>query len=117
MTRFYILYDAVVVAVLAAQVWSLIRVASRSPQLTGGWSLFGSLAPLTWELGVSLLVLVLYPASLGVSWPTSIQFVPDLSLVLLVVSLIWLLTGLLRVGRLVQARRLRRSSPEFAMVE
>jgi CubicO group peptidase (beta-lactamase class C family) len=117
MTRFYILYDAVVAAAVAVQLWSLMRVASHSPQLTSSWKLFGSVAPLTWEFGVSLLILVLYPMSLGGSWPTSMEFLPDVSLVLLVISLLWLLTGLVRVGRLVQAVIRLRRTPELAVVE
>jgi CubicO group peptidase (beta-lactamase class C family) len=99
MTRFYVLYDALVVAVLTVQTWSLIRVAARSREGAGfGWR---SVVPLSWELALSLLLLVMYPATLGAGWQAAIAFMPDLSLTLLIVSLLWLLTGVARVGRFV----------------
>jgi CubicO group peptidase (beta-lactamase class C family) len=108
MTRFYILFDAVVIAVLAIQLWSLIRIASRPIELSGRWDLFTSTGPLIWELGLSLVILALYPMALGGSWPASIRTLPDVSLFLMVMLLLWLLSAVVRIGRLLRVRQLGR---------
>lgn len=103
LTRFYILFDAVVVAILAVQVWSLVRVARRRPSLTGGLPLALGVAPLFWEVLLSLFVISTPQALLGMSWPATFRAMPDVALMLVTVSALWLLTGTVRIGRLVQA--------------
>jgi hypothetical protein len=109
MTRFYLLFNALFVAIVLVQGWSLLRVASSEPDLAGGWARVAAFAPLVWELGLSTLLLFMYPATLGASWLAAIEFVPDLSVFLLVISLLWLVTGAARAGRLAQAFMRRRS--------
>jgi hypothetical protein len=67
-------------------------------------STLATLIPLLWELGLAGVLLVSYPAITGVSWATSFSFVPDLSASVLAVSLLWLLTGVARLGRALLAR-------------
>jgi hypothetical protein len=104
-TRFFIIFDTLVILALAVQLWSLVRV-SRGPvaRLGANMATLWALLPLTWEIGVALLLLAGYPALLGFSWPVVFAFVPDLSAVILAVSLLWLATGLVRTGRLVASR-------------
>ena len=111
--RFFIIFNTMVLAIIAVQVWSLGRVAR--PRRRGPVSrrrTFLGLGPLTWELGVGVTILIAWPLVLGLAWGTSFQFIPDLTLVLLTVSGLWIATGLLRVGRWAQwAARARRNEP------
>jgi hypothetical protein len=104
-TQFFIVFNTVVAVVLAVQVWSLVRVARRighAPDRSR--PTIRTVGPLTWELGVSTLLLVAFPGIIGLGWRETLFFVPDLSLVVLAVSLLWLATGIARVVRLLQAR-------------
>ena len=61
---------------------------------------------MSWELGLASLLLLLYPSVTGgLGWRAAFDFVPDLTLVVLAVSLLWLCTGGLRILRLTQAFR------------
>jgi CubicO group peptidase (beta-lactamase class C family) len=105
-TRFFIVFDTALAMVLALQTWSLIRVArgDGGSNFAGLRSTLATLIPLLWELGLAGVLLVSYPAITGVSWATSFSFVPDLSASVLAVSLLWLLTGVARLGRALLAR-------------
>jgi hypothetical protein len=100
--QFFVVFDAIVLIVLTTQVWSFIRLLRRELPAMGG--LPGGAkytVPLVWELRLSLYILVTFPASLHATWGQSFREFPDLTLVLLVVTALWLATGVIRVGRLV----------------
>jgi hypothetical protein len=102
--RFFILFDAAVLAILAIQIWSLVRVARRQVELPRRpLDAVAAVGPLLWEMGASLAILLAYPGSLGLTWQEGLRFIPDLVVVLLVVSLLWLITGIARSARLLQA--------------
>jgi hypothetical protein len=103
-TRLYALFDAIVVAVLALQVWSLINVVRREQLLQSGLAArIRAFGPLVWELGLATLLLVALPGALALTWPTALQSIPDLAVVVIAVCILWLVTGAARVVRLVQA--------------
>jgi hypothetical protein len=109
--RFYVLFDAVVLAIIALQIWSLNRVATRPISVGGFRRWFAGTAPLVWEFGLALYLLLVLPASMGMTWQASLTAIPDLMRVVLLVALLWLLTGMTRVTRLlVYAYRSRRES-------
>jgi CubicO group peptidase (beta-lactamase class C family) len=100
-TRFFIIFDALVALVIALQVWSLLRVSRReAPRLRRDRRTLGAILPLTWELGLAALILIAFPSVIGFGWEANLFFVPDLTLFVLAVSLLWLATGSVRVGRL-----------------
>jgi CubicO group peptidase (beta-lactamase class C family) len=104
-TRFFIVFNTLVAAGLAVQVWSLQRVARRPGQPLA-WRGKGArfLAPLLWEVGLGATLLLAFPALAGgLGWRATFSFVPDLSLVVVVVASLWLLTGCARIFRLLQA--------------
>ncbi len=102
LNRFYVIFDAAVLIVLALQVRSLGRVILHgfAPSGVRGWAT--TVVPFVWEFGIAGFVLVQFPAMLGGGWGAAIQALPDLSLVLLVVSLLWLLTGAARAVQLLR---------------
>ena len=65
------------------------------------------LGPLVWEFGLALALLFGYPLLTGVGWRANFTATPDIVLVLLTVSLLWLVTGAGRVGKLLQKSRHR----------
>jgi CubicO group peptidase (beta-lactamase class C family) len=104
MRRFFIVFDAAVLGILAIQVWSLVRVARNRVELPRRpLRVVAAIGPLLWELGASLAILLAYPGSLGLTWQQSLRFIPDIAVILLVVSLLWLATGVVRSIRLLQA--------------
>lgn len=108
--RFFIVANALVVLALLTQVWSLVRVARGRP--AGGSTLRARLrrfGPLAWEFGLALAILILAPASFGLSWQNMFTSLPDLVLVLLAVSALWILTGLVRAARVAQLLIARRA--------
>ncbi|MGE0685277.1 MAG: serine hydrolase domain-containing protein [Dehalococcoidia bacterium] len=105
--RFYVIFDAAVLIVLALQVWSLGRLVTRglAPAGVAGWAT--ACVPFVWELGVAGFLLLQFPPVMGGGWQAAIRTLPDLSLVVLAVSLLWLLTG---VARAVQLLRMTATS-------
>src|SRR5690606_32987273 len=105
-TNFFIVLHTLVVAVLVAQVWSLVRVTRRpAGPRTRSWATAPALAPLPRGLGLAAVVLVVaYPAMTGgLGWRATFGFIPDLTIVVVAVCGLWLLTGAARIARLVQA--------------
>jgi len=96
MARFFLVFDAIVTALVALQVWSLLRLAQRPAVLPG---MLGY-APLAWELGLATALLLGVPKVLAMSWRDAYSSIPDLTLVLLTLPLLWLATGFLRVVKL-----------------
>jgi CubicO group peptidase (beta-lactamase class C family) len=119
LARFYVFFDLIVLAILAVQVWALVRLLRRPlclvrPRSLGDTVRLGrGIVPLVWEVGLGLLLLVGWPATTGMGWRGSWMSFPDLTLVLLAVAGLWLTTGavrLLRLGRaLHEERRARRA--------
>jgi CubicO group peptidase (beta-lactamase class C family) len=104
LNRFYVLFDAVALILLTVQAWSLGRMAtgvSGRPASGLGWTAF--VAPFAWEFGLAGFLLLRYPAMVGGSWSAAFMGLPDLSQFILAVSLLWVLTGVSRAVRLLQA--------------
>jgi hypothetical protein len=94
--RFYLWFDLAVIAIVATQAAALIRLLRRP----AGWFRFGSaLAPLAWELGLGVALLLGYPALVGFGWMGSMASMPDVTITLLLVATLWLATGLVRIAR------------------
>jgi CubicO group peptidase (beta-lactamase class C family) len=108
--RFFIIFNTVVVAALSVQLWSLVR-RIRNPigRLSSGRSMLKAFAPLLWELGVAGLIIAAYPAVIGTGWLASFAFVPDLTLVIASIAILWLMTGVVRLLRLANATYQTRS--------
>ena len=111
LTRFYVAFDAVVVLILAALVWSLVRLLRRR-QLVRGWRLAARLLRAAVEAAIGLLLLAL-PVLAGQGWPGALLWWPDLALVLLTVGGLLIVTGGLRVTAQILARRA--AAPESAV--
>jgi hypothetical protein len=103
-TRFFIIFNTAVVAILAVQIWSLGRVARRTvTPLSRSLASLLAVAPLAWEFVLAGLLLVLYPSMTGgLGWRGTFGFIPDLTLVIVAVSALWLLTGVARIARFVE---------------
>jgi hypothetical protein len=104
MKRLYVLFDAVVVAILAVQLWSLVNVVRGEAVLAERTvRRVRAFVALVWEFGVATFLLVALPGALAMTWPQAIQSIPDLAVVIIAVSTLWLITGAARVARVVQA--------------
>jgi hypothetical protein len=110
LTRVYVIFDLIVVAVVALQVLALARLLLR-PVPRERLALARYTTPLVWEFGLSLLMLIGYPMLTGVGWRANFTSTPDLVLVLVIVASLWLATGLVRAGRLAATVLERRRAP------
>ncbi len=99
LSRFYLGFNAFVLAATAVQVWSLVRVV-RGPaeRVTSGVRRALQFVPLLWELGAALALLVLVVSS----WPAVSASTPDLAWTVVVVASLWLVTGIARGVRLLR---------------
>jgi CubicO group peptidase (beta-lactamase class C family) len=101
----YLLFDLVVMIVIAVQVWSLVRLLRRRSRpelpLRGLSHGLGQgrqwVLPLLWEIGVPVAIWLGLPYQADASWGVMLLFAPDLSAALLVAAGLFLLTGLVRV--------------------
>jgi CubicO group peptidase (beta-lactamase class C family) len=102
----YLVFDVVVMLVIAVQIWSLVRLIRRrsrpelplrglSHALRRGrqWVL-----PLLWEIGLPVAIWIELPIQADASWGVLFLFAPDLSAALLIVAGLFLLTGLVRMA-------------------
>jgi hypothetical protein len=106
LTRFYLVFNAIVAAIVALQLLALWRLARRpTPSLR-----VRALLPLVWEFALPALILLGVPGATGMSWRAAFMSMPDLTLVLLVIAGLWLITGLLRAGRIADDLAGRRSA-------
>jgi hypothetical protein len=122
MTRFYVVFDLIVLAIVAIQLWALIRLVRQPlalafpPRGPRQVLVFARrTVPLTWEFGLSLLLLIGWPTTTGMGWRGSWMAFPDLTLVLAIVGSLWLATGVvrtLRVGQELRAQRQQSRHPE-----
>ena len=101
LSRFYLVFDLVAVAIVGLQVAALARLALRP--LAGR----AIAVPLLWEVMLVAGILIGVPALTGMSWPGWFQSVPDLTIVLLAIAGLWLLTAIVRTWRIVRVARLR----------
>jgi CubicO group peptidase (beta-lactamase class C family) len=94
---FYPLFGALVALALGVQLWSLYRVAWTSSSVGTDLTRY---VPLLWEFGLAVALLLGYPALTGgLGWRATLEFLPDLSLTVLVAAALWLLTGIARLLR------------------
>ena len=109
---FYAGFDAAVAAALAAEGWSLARLARRHDVRAQGhrWAL-----PLLWEFGIPTAVAVMPAAVFKVNWKGLFLYGPDMSCALAGIGGLSALTGLLRVIKTEHAARSR--SPARQMRE
>jgi CubicO group peptidase (beta-lactamase class C family) len=105
LTRFYVLFNIIVIAVVAVQIAALVRLVLRAAESRIRYRL-----PLMWELGLSLLILAGLPLLSGIGWGASFAAMPDLTLVVALVATLWLATGVVRIGKLVTPRINRRAT-------
>jgi CubicO group peptidase (beta-lactamase class C family) len=97
----YAVIDGLGAAALLALGWSLLRVARR-PMLVG-WP---AGVPLVWEFGVAIAVLVGLPQLFEVhTWAHVIAYVPDLGVLAILLSALWLTTGGMRIRAIVSGLR------------
>jgi hypothetical protein len=102
LTRFYIYFDLIVLAVVAVQLWALTRlVRCRMTPVSMPKTVLLA-APMVWEIGLGLGLLLGYQTLLGMSIRGSFLAFPDLSIALLTIGALWLITGLARILRLGQ---------------
>lgn len=113
-TGFYIVFNAVVIAFVAVQLWALVRLALRPVRFAGSrwfgprWAVVRAAGPLIWEFGVSIAVLIGWPLVTQMDWRGSWAAFPDLTIVLLGIAVIWIATGIVRTMRIGQALERRR---------
>jgi hypothetical protein len=109
---FYLGFDAAVAAILAAQGWSLARLARRDDRLElplrgcshapargRRWAL-----PLLWEFAIPAAIAVL-PARFKVNWKGMFLYGPDVSYALTAIGGLATLTGVLRIAKAARAPR------------
>ena len=97
---FYAGFDAAVAAALAAEGWSLARLAWRRGAAAHGR---GRALPLMWEFGIPAAVAVVPTAAFKVNWKGLFLYGPDMSCALAGIGGLCALTGLLRVIKAVKA--------------
>ena len=101
---FYAGFNTAVAAALAAEGWSLARLARRPGVAAQGPS---RALPLLWEFGVPAAVAVLPTAVFKVNWKGLFLYGPDMSCALAAIGGLSALTGLLRVIKIEQSARSR----------
>jgi CubicO group peptidase (beta-lactamase class C family)/membrane protease YdiL (CAAX protease family) len=111
--RLYVIFDATVVLILAALVWSLARLLRRRRQLVRGWRLATRMLRAAAEAAVGLLLLAA-PVLVGQGWAGAMLWWPDLALVLLAVGGLLVLTGALRATAQILARKAAAPEPAVA---
>jgi len=115
---FYLWFDSLVAVILAVQVWSLIRLVRRRSRLElplrGLGHALGQgrrwVFPLLWEFGLPVVIALVIPKVAMVDWGGVILNAPDLGYSLIVISGVFLLTGLVRVVKASLSLRARQPS-------
>lgn len=112
LARFYIVFDVIVAAFVLLQAAALVRlirrpsiVPGRIDQVQRGWWAYARFVlPLIWEIGLGV-ALLFVPALIAMSWQSLMLWMPDLGFVLLLIAVLWLVTGAVRAARIVGAVR------------
>jgi len=107
---FYAGFDAAVAAALAAEGWSLARLARRPGAEAHGRRLT---LPLLWEFGIPAAVTVVPTAVFKVNWKGLFLYGPDMSCALAGIGGLSALTGILRVIKAGQSVRSRLPSRQM----
>ena len=97
---FYAGFDAAVAAALAAEGWSLARLARQHGVVAQGRR---RALPLLWEFGIPAVVAVVPTAVFKVNWKGLFLYGPDMSCALAGIGGLSALTGLLRVIKTINA--------------
>lgn len=122
LTRFYFWFDLIALAIVGIQTWRLMRLLrypsarlSRPRSLALALQVARRTIPLVWEIGLSILIFAAVPMLTGVGWRGNFTSTPDLVIVLLMISGLWLAAGLVRIGKLagmaIPARRTAQPHP------
>ena len=105
-TRFYAIFDAIVVGILGTLMWLMVSLMRSRPDLTaspdgGPWFPVARTAtPVVVGLGVAALLLLGAPMITLLSWNAMWRFMPDLTLVILAISALCAGCGVVRAGQL-----------------
>ncbi len=99
-TRFYAVFNTVVLAFVALQVLSLVRLVRKQIGDVEGFGMVRFVTPLIWEIGLGVLILAGWPLVIQTGWRGSWMSFPDLTIVLIVVAVIFLGTALIRMRKL-----------------
>ena len=113
--RLYVIFDAAVVLILAALVWSLGRLLRRRRQLVRGWRLGFRMLRAAVEAAIGLLLLAA-PVLVGQGWTGATLWWPDLALVLLAFGGLLILVGALRATTQILARRAAAPEPAIESI-
>jgi hypothetical protein len=105
---FYAGFDAAVAAALAAQGWSLARLAQRRGVVAQGRR---QSLPLLWEFGIPAAVAAVPTAVFKVNWKGLFLYGPDMSCALAGIGGLSALTGILRVMKAIKAGHPARGRP------
>ena len=105
---FYAGFDAAVAAALAAEGWSLARLARRPGGPAQGRR---RALPLLWEFGIPAAAAVMPTALFKVNWKGLFLYGPDMSCALAGIGGLSALTGLLRVIKALKAEHSVRGRP------
>ncbi|MDQ2683472.1 MAG: beta-lactamase family protein [Chloroflexota bacterium] len=102
LASFYYGFDLVTGLILAVLVWRLVTLLRiRRPVRHGdGGFPTRTAAPLVWEIGFGLLILLGLPVLIGMPLRGAFLAFPDLALVLVAIAAIWLGTAFVRLARL-----------------
>jgi CubicO group peptidase (beta-lactamase class C family)/membrane protease YdiL (CAAX protease family) len=111
--RLYVIFDAVVVLILAALVWSLGRLLRRRRRLVRGWRLASRMLRAAVEAAIGFLLLAA-PVLVGQGWSGAMLWWPDLALVLLAVGGLLVVTGAFRIMAQILARKAAVPEPAVA---
>lgn len=115
----YVCVDILSVLLIAALVWPLVH-RIRHPMGEGGTWLQRArrVAPLVWEIGLPILLLVGFPQLFEVhSWTHVTSYTPDLGSLVMLCALLWLATGLTRIIQLHVVRRSRQEQTARARLQ
>lgn len=109
--QFYIGFNLAMILTVAVQVWALFRLvraigvpvpkqANAHPRLHR----FKTFLPAAWEFTLPFGIILGYPGVIGIGWGAIMDSTPDLAIALLVISGLWLVTGVVRVIAILRAR-------------
>lgn len=108
--QLYLIFDGCIFLCSALALWSLVRLlrGRHQPLRRRRVSLLPVLIlPLLWEVVLPLGLLGGFPQLVGVTWPITVLFFPDLGYWLIAICLLLLVTGIIRL--VLASRKLRRS--------
>ena len=105
-SQFYAIFNVVVLAVVAIQVWSLLRLVRRTTRPSSTYEWGAAVLPFAWEFAFAGFVTWTVARMPG-GWSGTFLSLPDFTLVAAIVAGTWIATGLTRtawLGRVVLRR-------------